>query len=121
MVLFKREVSCWINGSKSPEIAGPVGIAELTGKYTKQGGFRAWLFLAALFSINLAILNILPIPPLDGGKLLFVEIEWVRRGKRVPPERENLVHMVGFVLIIGLILWITGIDILRLVQGGGPG
>ena len=70
--------------------------------------------------INLAILNILPIPMLDGGRLLFVGIEWVRRGKRIPPEKESLVHLIGFVVLIGLILWISAIDVGRLVQGGSP-
>ena len=64
--------------------------------------------------------NILPIPALDGGKLLFVVIELVRGGKRVPPDKENLVHLIGFVVLIGLILWISAIDIGRIVQGVSP-
>ena len=120
LVLLKREVSGWIGGDKSPQLSGPIGIAQITGEITQQGGFRGWLVLAVLFSINLAILNILPIPALDGGKLLFVVIEWVRGGKRVPPDKENLVHLIGFVVLIGLILWISAIDINRLLQGGSP-
>ncbi len=120
LVLLKREVSSWFSGGKAPELSGPIGIAQITGEVTQQGGFRGWLILAILFSINLAILNILPIPMLDGGRLLFVGIEWVRRGKRVPPEKESLVHLIGFVVLIGLILWISAIDINRLVQGVSP-
>ena len=120
LVLLKREVSSWFSGGKAPQLSGPIGIAQITGEVTQQGGFRGWLVLAILFSINLAILNILPIPMLDGGKLLFVGIEWVRRGKRVPPDKENLVHMIGFAVLIGLILWISALDIGRLVQGGSP-
>lgn len=120
LVLLKREVSSWFSGGKAPQLSGPIGIAQITGEVTQQGGFRGWLILAILFSINLAILNILPIPMLDGGKLLFVGIEWVRRGKRVPPDKENLVHMIGFAVLIGLILWISALDIGRLVQGGSP-
>ena len=120
LVLLKREVSSWFSGGKSPQLSGPIGIAQITGEVTQQGGFRGWLVLAILFSINLAILNILPIPMLDGGRLLFVAIEWVRGGKRVPPDKENLVHLIGFVVLIGLILWISALDIGRLVQGGSP-
>jgi regulator of sigma E protease len=55
---------------------------------------------------------------LDGGRLLFVAIEWVRRGKRVPPEKEGLVHLIGFVVLIGIIILISANDIQRLLQGG---
>ena len=70
-----------------------------------------------MLSINLAIINILPIPMLDGGRLVFVILEWVRRGKRVPPEREGLVHLIGFAFLIGVILLISANDITRLIQG----
>jgi regulator of sigma E protease len=117
---LKQQVSVWTSGQGNfaNELAGPVGIAQLTGEVTRQGGLQGWLVLSILFSINLAILNILPIPMLDGGRLLFVGIEWVRRGKRVPPEKEGLVHLIGFVVLIGLIILITANDIQRLIQGG---
>ena len=117
LVLLKREISSWLNGSKSPELSGPIGIAQVTGEVTQEGGYRGWLILAILFSINLAILNILPIPMLDGGRLLFVVIEWIRRGKRIPPDKENIVHLVGFAVLIGLIILISANDIIRLLQG----
>ena len=118
LVLLKQEVFGWISGSRSVQLAGPVGIAQITGEVVLQGGLRNWLVLAVLLSINLAIINILPIPMLDGGRLLFVGIEWVRGGKRVPPEKEGLVHLIGFAAIIGLIIFITANDIWRLIQGG---
>ena len=74
--------------------------------------------LSILISINLAILNILPIPMLDGGRLLFVIIEWIRRGKRIPAEKEGLVHIIGFVALIGLVILVSANDINRLLQGG---
>lgn len=120
LVLLKQEVSGWISGSGTPQISGPVGIAQITGEITQQGGLKGWLVLAVLFSINLAILNILPIPALDGGRLLFVGIEWVRRGKRISPEREGLVHLIGFVVLIGLIILISANDIKRIIQGVSP-
>ncbi|MBM3941773.1 MAG: site-2 protease family protein [SAR202 cluster bacterium] len=117
LVLLRHEVSGWFGGGASPEFSGPIGIAQVTGEVTREGGFNGWLNLAVLFSINLAILNILPIPMLDGGRLLFVLVEWVRRGKRIPPEREGLVHLVGFVLLIVFVLLISAKDIQRLLEG----
>ena len=62
-------------------------------------------------------MNILPIPALDGGRLLFVMIEWVRRGKRISPEREGLVHLVGFVILISFIFVMSYFDIVRILNG----
>ena len=73
--------------------------------------------MAILLSISLAIFNILPIPALDGGRLVFVILEWLRRGKRVPPEKEGLVHLVGFAVLIGFIILISASDINNLIQG----
>ena len=118
LVLLKQEVSGWIGGERAPELSGPIGIAQITGEVTREAGLRGFLVLSILISINLAILNILPIPMLDGGRLVFVAIEWVRRGKRVPPEKEGLVHLIGFVVLIGIIILISANDINRLLQGG---
>ena len=73
--------------------------------------------MTALLSIILAVMNLLPIPALDGGRLLFVIIEWVRRGKRIPPEKEGLVHMVGFAVLIAMVLVISYNDVLRIIRG----
>jgi len=117
LVLLKQEVFSWIAGGRTPEFSGPIGIAQVTGEVTEEGGFAGWLVLVILFSINLAILNILPIPMLDGGRLVFVVLEWLRRGKRIPPEKEGLVHLIGFVVLISAILLISVNDINRLLQG----
>ena len=117
LVLLKREIATWIAGGRAPELSGPIGIAQVTGEVTEQGGFSGWLVLVILFSINLAILNILPIPMLDGGRLVFVVLEWLRRGKRVPPDKEGLVHLIGFVVLIGFIVLISINDINRLLHG----
>ena len=63
------------------------------------------------------MVNLLPIPALDGGRIVFVVLEFVRRGKRISPQREGLIHLVGFVVIIGLIVAITYSDIVRIVNG----
>lgn len=98
-------------GKLMAEISGPVGVAAMTGKFVKMG----WVFIiefAALLSINLGIVNILPFPALDGGRLLFVVIEKIR-GRRVSDKIENLVHNSGFVLLMLLLLVVTFRDISR--------
>jgi regulator of sigma E protease len=120
LVALKREVSSWITRDRAPQFIGPVGLVQVTGEFTQQGGLRGWLLLTILLSINLAIFNILPIPMLDGGRLVFVVLEWLRRGKRVPPQKEGLVHLIGLVVLVVLILVITANDINRLIQGGSP-
>jgi regulator of sigma E protease len=101
------------------QVAGPVGMGQLTSELIEESTLPPWLTLANLaiiLSLNLAILNLLPIPALDGGRLLFVGIE-VLRGKRIPPEKEGLVHMVGIVLLIGLMFVIAFNDIKRIIGG----
>ena len=100
-----------------PGIAGPVGIAQATGEAARQGPVSL-LIIVGLLSLNLGILNLLPIPALDGGKLPFLLLEVIRRGKRLSPQRENLVHMIGFAFLITLVLFVTvGVDLPRLIQG----
>ncbi len=100
----------------SEDVAGPVGIAVITGQVLEQG-FAQLLQFMALLSINLAILNILPIPALDGGRILFVLIEKIRGGKAVRAQIEGMVHFVGFVILLGLIVLVTYRDIANLITG----
>ena len=120
LTLMGREIRGWFGGGRGPELSGPIGIAQITGEVTRQGGLQGWVLVAILLSINLAILNILPIPMLDGGRLLFVFIEWIRGGKRVPSEKEGLVHLIGFVALLALVIAISANDIMRLVRGISP-
>ena len=120
LTLMGREIRGWFGGGRGPELSGPIGIAQITGEVTRQGGFQGWMLVAILLSINLAVLNILPIPMLDGGRLLFVFIEWVRGGKRVPSDKEGLVHLIGFVALLALVIAISANDIMRLVRGISP-
>ncbi len=85
--LFKNGIIGMIIGTTPRVVAGPVGIAQLTGEVAKAG-FSPLLEFAAFLSINLAIINILPLPALDGGRIAFVLLEGVRRGKRVSPKTE---------------------------------
>ena len=117
LVLVKQGMSGAFSQGSAPQLSGPIGIAQIAGEFTREGGLAGWLTITILLSINLAILNILPIPMLDGGRLVFVMLEWVRRGKRVPPEREGMVHLIGFAVLIGLIVLISANDVLRLIDG----
>lgn len=116
-VLFKNQVISWVASRTAPQVAGPVGIAQATGQVVKQAGWTALIQLAAILSINLAIVNVLPLPMLDGGRVLFVLIELARRGKRIAPEKEAFVHLVGFALVISFVVVISYFDIARIVHG----
>jgi regulator of sigma E protease len=114
--IFKNAIITMIIGVTPVAVAGPVGIAQMTGEVARAG-FSPLLEFAAFLSINLAIINMFPIPALDGGRIVFVLLEWVRRGKRVSPRVEGLIHMIGFAMLIGLILIITYQDIIRIISG----
>ncbi|MBP7962382.1 MAG: RIP metalloprotease RseP [Caldilineaceae bacterium] len=106
-----------LSGALAPgqaDLVGPIGIAQMVGDAvdaTVQTGlwYPIWR-LSAILSAALAITNLLPIPALDGGRLIFILVE-VLRGKRVSPEREGMVHMIGFVVLLGLMVLITFRDI----------
>lgn len=96
-------------------VAGPVGIAQLTGQFIQYGP-QAVLSLVSLLSLNLAILNILPIPALDGGRLFFILVEGVT-GRKVPRRFEAYAHAIGMAILLALIVFITLSDIIRLISG----
>ena len=119
LVLVKNAVHNWTAGGPQP-FAGPVGIGHMFVEVGQAEGVSLTdrvlfvIHLAAVLSMVLAFFNILPIPALDGGRIMFVAIEWVRRGKRIPPQKEGLVHMVGFAILITFLLFITFIDVSKL-------
>lgn len=94
------------------EVAGPVGIASIVGDSARLG-INYLLNVTAMISLSLAVINILPIPALDGGRILFVLIESITR-RKVPMKYEQLAHTIGFVLLMGLIVVITWRDIVNL-------
>ena len=115
-VLFKNGIISTIIGTAPVAVTGPVGIAQITGEVAKAG-ISPLLEFAAFLSINLAIINIFPLPALDGGRIAFVLLEWIRRGKRISPKTEGLVHLIGFAMLMAAFLAITYQDIIRIISG----
>lgn len=93
-------------------LSGPVGMYSVVGQSIKYG-FSSILFLTAYLSINLGYINFLPLPAFDGGRILFVIIEKIK-GSKVDPKFENMLHNVGFILLMLLMLVITFNDIIKL-------
>ena len=100
-------------------VGGPIMIARGTGEVIQQGGLNAFLRWTALISLNLFLINLLPIPALDGSHIMFSLIELARRGKKIPPEKEAMVHAVGFMMLMGLMVIITVSDVANWI-GGAP-
>ena len=96
-----------------PPAAGPVGIAVTLADIFTESGVIMTLYVAAILSVNLGVVNILPFPPLDGGRMLVLGIKRVF-GSRVSLRAERLTYAVGFVVLMAFILWVTGFDLVRL-------
>lgn len=112
-----------IRGELSAEMArpvGPVGIIQVASQATEASVDQGWYFpilnVAAVFAAGLGLGNLLPLPGLDGGRLIFVLIEAIR-GKRVSPQREGMIHLAGMVLLLSLIAVITLYDITSPIAG----
>jgi len=103
-------------GEGLDQTAGPVGVIQLVAQETAQGGLDTYLYLMVIISINLGLMNLLPIPGLDGSRLVFMFIEAIRR-KPVSQQIESIVHLCGYVLLLGLMLFFTFKDVLRIFQG----
>jgi regulator of sigma E protease len=104
-----------LNPSAADSARGPIGIAEETGRVLEAPLVSQLLFVGVL-SINLAVLNVLPFPPLDGGRIAVVLIEAIRR-RRLPAEREALIYLTGFAVLIALVILISIQDVSRLLGG----
>lgn len=113
---FGMILSQLITQGSAPEgVAGPVGIAQLTGQVVEFGPYAILSFMA-LLSLNLAILNIMPFPALDGGRLLFIAVE-AATGRKVNRRVESYAHAIGMAILLALIALVTLNDILRVVSG----
>lgn len=99
----------------APDARGPIGIAQETGRILEAPLVSQLLFIG-LLSVNLAVLNVLPFPPLDGGRIAVVLVEAVRR-RRMPAEREALIYLAGFAVLIALVILISINDVQRLISG----
>lgn len=128
IVLTRNAITGIALGSQNPQFTdtptftGPVGIGQLTGEIAvADASFAAKVTtlasLAAIISFSLAVINILPIPALDGGRIFFVLIEMARGGRRISPEREGLVHLAGFIVLLAFIAIISVQDIGRIFRG----
>ena len=102
------------------QIAGPLGMGQITSEIVGASPLPLWVTLsqlAILLSLNLAVLNLLPLPALDGGRLLFVIVEVLRGGKKLAPEREGIVHVAGLILLLGFMVIVLVLDALRIYEG----
>ncbi len=96
------------------QVSGPVGAVAVVSQAVKQDGFNAFISLLVLISVNLGVMNLLPIPGLDGSRIVFHLVEAIRR-KPIKPEREAMVHLIGMVFLFGLMIFFTFKDVLRLI------
>jgi len=127
ILLTKNSITGLVQSSNNPQLSGPatvgpIGIGQLTGEIATADAaistkLRTFAVLAATISLSLAVINILPLPGLDGGRLLFVAIEAVRGGKRISPEREAIVHLAGILVLLSLMALISVQDAMRIFRG----
>jgi len=105
------------NPTAPPPVAGPVGIATQIADIFFGAGIVMTFYVAGILSANLALVNILPFPPLDGGRMLMIVLKAVF-GTRISLRAERLTYLVGFVFLFGFLIWVTGFDIVRILSGG---
>lgn len=109
---FLDSIKTIVTGGVSPEdLAGPVGIATVV---SQTSGFEDFIYLMTVISLSLGLTNLIPIPPLDGGKLLIYIIEWIKR-KPLKEETTLKIQMLGFLFIIGLSAFVMWNDISRII------
>jgi regulator of sigma E protease len=106
-------------GAVSPtELSGPVGIFQVTGIVARTGLANLVRF-AGFISVNLFLVNLLPVPPLDGSRIAFIALEKLR-GRRVAPRRESLVNLIGLLVLMAFMLLVSYFDVLRIASGNLP-
>jgi regulator of sigma E protease len=115
---FLHAIGQMITGALPVQLAGPVGIVNITGQVAQSVPTEGWwpiLSLTAVLSLNLAIINILPFPALDGGRVVLVLIEVLRGGKRLKPEVEGIINFAGMLMLLTLMVVITFFDVKNLL------
>jgi regulator of sigma E protease len=113
---FVTTIFQMISGAIKPQISGPVGITQVAGQAAQLVPTLGWwplLSLTAILNINLAIVNILPFPALDGGRIFLILIELLRGGKRLKPEVEGMINLAGMAILLTLMVIITVSDVLH--------
>jgi regulator of sigma E protease len=114
--LIVSSFGAMFRGAIEADVTGPVGLAQITGQVARTG-FVNLLDLMALVSVNLAILNLLPFPPLDGFRLLLIVIELVMGGRRLELRTTTVINAVGMVILLGLMFLVTVRDVIRVASG----
>jgi regulator of sigma E protease len=121
LILYKNSIVLMIAGvfGFSESVWGLVGIAYMTGEVARAG-FVSLLEFTAFISIMLAVVNLFPLPALDGGRVAFVLLEVFRGGRVVSPEIEGKIHLVGFVLLFSVMIFFVVYDLMRIINGVTP-
>lgn len=114
-LIFRTLRDLIFKGEGADQLSGPIGTVTMIKQQTEAGGVFNYLNLAAIISVNLALFNLLPVPGLDGSKLIFLAIEKIR-GKRLDPHKEGTVLLIGFALMVGLTVMVMFNDIVRLFK-----
>jgi regulator of sigma E protease len=105
------------NPTAAPPVAGPIGIATQIADVFFGAGLVMTIYVAGILSANLALVNILPFPPLDGGRVLMILLKRVF-GTRISLRAEQMTYFVGFVFLFAFLIWVSGFDIVRILTGG---
>jgi regulator of sigma E protease len=105
------------NPTAPPAVQGPVGIATAIGDVFFGAGAILTLYVAGILSANLALVNALPFPPLDGGRMLMIVLKALF-GSRISLRAERLTYVVGFIFLFAFLIWVTGFDLVRVLGGG---
>lgn len=113
IMLIVQQLFLMIGGQVPADVAGPVGMVSIVGEAVNFG-IGTLIQFAAILSLNLGIINLLPIPALDGSRLVFLAIEGIR-GRPVNPAKENFIHFIGLVVLLGLMVLITYQDVWRIL------
>jgi len=117
MITFlKQMITGTVPGGFTNSVAGPVGVISIVSGAAKTGIMNL-LYLGSIISLNLGIINLVPFPALDGGRLLLLFIEWIRGGKKINPDREAMINMIGFCALMAFMVFITYNDVTKLFKG----
>lgn len=114
LTFLGRMITGQYGGKIINSLAGPVGAINMVSQQAKVNGFTNTLIMAALLSLNIGIMNLLPIPALDGWRILMLIIEFVLRGKKIPSKVEGYLNGAGLILLLAFMAFITYKDILRI-------